>query len=593
MGKLMLKQSFFKKLLMSFMLTGVLPVIILGFFAHSFTYSLPIKKLEQESLTKAKVQQKAIEEMAENYKAIISQLSQDVQLQSLMLSKNFGEYDNNFIYQKMYTLLSGRINDVYVYVIGTDGDFMISTVPGVEKYDYKKYKDWGIFRKLKENKEAFVYPNRYNSIDGKNISMSVAKSILVNGEVIGYIILEIPRTTVEKTLSSNNSNLEMNYMIFDDNFYIMYDDILKNDSQFFTYDFRYQMLEKDEDLRIVKINGRSYLFCTLSSSANGLILLAEVPVQMIIENNKYIAFITTLMIIISIIFSGILALIVTNRITNPIKKVVQAMKKVEKGDLNTKVEIAGNDEIGYMSRRFNVMVENLNELFKTNMEKQERLRIAEIKYLQAQINPHFLYNTLDSIKWLAKLNGVDEISIIVSKLGNLLKNSINSRDDLVTVEDSMYLIDSYLSIQKIRFGDKFEAFIDVDKSIMKCLVPKLVIQPVVENAIIHGIENKMSKGTVRITGTKVNDTIIFEISDDGIGISKEKLKKLKSSVALEKTSESIALSNISSRIKLYYGEEYGLEIFSEVEKGTRVRLVMPVNMGCTIKEDKHDFNSCG
>jgi two-component system sensor histidine kinase YesM len=203
-----------------------------------------------------------------------------------------------------------------------------------------------------------------------------------------------------------------------------------------------------------------------------------------------------------------------------------------------------------------------------------------------------LYNTLDSIKWLAKLNGVNEISVIASKLGNLLKNSINNREDLVTVKESLFLIDSYLSIQKIRFHDKFEVEIDIDSAIMKCLIPKLVIQPVVENSIVHGIENKIGKGFLKIAGKRENDNIVFEIADDGIGISKQRLEELRSSVVEESVSESIALPNINNRIKLYYGDDYGIEIFSEEDKGTKVRLTMPVNDGCILKGDDYDSNCC-
>jgi two-component system sensor histidine kinase YesM len=258
------------------------------------------------------------------------------------------------------------------------------------------------------------------------------------------------------------------------------------------------------------------------------------------------------------------------------------MEKVEKGDIHARVEICrGDDEIAYMARRFNEMVESLDDLFQKNMEKQDRLRLAEIKSLQAQINPHFLYNTLDSIKWLAKLNGVDEVSVIVSKLGNLLKNSIHSEGDLDTVEESMYLIDSYLSIQKIRFKNKFDIVVDIDEAILQCLVPKLVIQPIVENAIVHGIENKIGKSTVKITGKKENDRIVFEVEDDGAGISRENLEKLRNSVALTRITENVALANIHNRIKLYYGEKYGIEIYSEEGKGTRVRVAMPVDDGCS------------
>lgn len=578
------RQSFFSKLLLSFLLIGVLPVIVLGIFANSFTYRLPIKKLENQSLLMAKMSLKSMDEMLDGYKSILTLLADDIQLQNILLSKNVAQYDKNLIYQKMYMLLSGRITDACMHLIEANGEFVISTTSDAGMYDYKKSKDWGIFRKLKETKDAFVYPNRYTSTDGKSISMSIGKSIVVNGEIIGYLILDLPKSTIEKTLSATTNILDMNYMILDHNFYIMYDDLLRNGtSDFLSLDFRYQLLQQEADLRIVPINGRSSLLCSLSSEKNGLLLLGEVPVEIIIQNNKYIAFSTTVMVLISVFFCCILTFIVANKITEPIKKVVRAMEKVEKGDLNTKVSIPENDEIGYMARRFNEMVEKLKDLFQTNLEKQDRLRLAEIKSLQAQINPHFLYNTLDSIKWLAKLNGIDEISVIASKLGNLLKNSINNRDDLVTVEESLHLIDSYLSIQKIRFHDKFEAEIDIDGTIMKCLVPKLVIQPVVENAIVHGIENKIGKGFVRITGKKEKDNIVFEIVDDGIGISKEKLEELRSSVVQESTSENIALSNINSRIKLYYGDAYGIEIFSQEDQGTRVRLTMPANDGCTLR----------
>jgi len=562
---------------------------MLGVFANSFTYTLPIKKLENQSMTMAKLSLKSMDEMLDGYKSTLSLFAEDAELQSLLLSKNVEQYDKNIIYQKMYMLLSGRNADAYMYLIEANGEFVISTTSDSRVYDYKNSKDWGIFRKLKETKEAFVYPYHSMGINEKSISMSIAKNITVNGEIIGYIILDLPKSTIEKTLRETNSLFDMNYMILDNNFFIMYDDLLKNGtSDFFSLDFRYQLLQNKEDMRIVPINGRSGLLCTLSSEKNNLILLGEVPVDFIIQNNRYISFITTVMVLVSIIFCCFITVILANRITGPIKKIVRAMEKVEKGDLNTKVTIIENDEIGYMARRFNEMVEKLKDLFQTNLEKQDRLRIAEIKFLQAQINPHFLYNTLDSIKWLAKLNGVNEISVIASKLGNLLKNSINNQDDLVTVEESLNLIDSYLSIQKIRFKDKFEVEIDIDSSIMKCLVPKLVIQPIVENSIVHGIENKIDKGFVKITGRRENENIIFEISDDGIGISKQKLEELRSSVVEESASESIALSNINNRIKLYYGDDYGIQIFSEEDKGTKVRLTMHANDGCTVREDLHD-----
>jgi two-component system sensor histidine kinase YesM len=572
-------------------LIGVLPVVTLGIFATVFTYTLPIRKLENQSLNMAYKSLDSLEVMLNGYMETLETFAQDDMVRDVLVSESAGQEDVKIIYQKMYKLLSGKVTDSDLYLMRGNGDFIITTIPDNKMYDAKNQKGWGIFRKLDETTGAFVYPNRYTTMYGKNIALSVAKRIVAGGKTAGYVILDIPRSTVEKTLTAKGNLLDMNYMIMDDNFYIMYDDLLKEETvEFFQLDFRLQLLKKNEDSRIVTIKDRSSLLCSLKSRKSDIILLAEVPVETILQNNKYIVLMTTLMLACSIILCCVLTVFSTRKVSKPIKEIVRTMEKVEKGEINARVEIpeGDDDEIAYMARRFNEMVENLNDLFHKNMEKQDRLRLAEIKSLQAQINPHFLYNTLDSIKWLAKLNGVDEISVIVSKLGTLLKNSINSDGDLVTVGESMYLIDSYLSIQKIRFDNKFDVILDIDESIMKCLVPKLVIQPIVENAIVHGIENKIGRSVVRITGKRENDHIAFEVEDDGVGISEGELERLRDSVELESTKESIGLSNIHNRIKLYYGEKYGLEIYSKKGKGTRVRVTMPLSDGCSPGEVLND-----
>jgi two-component system sensor histidine kinase YesM len=605
------RRSFFVKLLVSYLLIGVLPVVTLGMFATVFTYTLPIKKLENQSKQVVYKSLESLEKMFDGYKTTLDIFAKDELVKNVLVSKSVGKDNRNVIYQKMFMLLSGKVTDSYMYLIKENGDFIISTTPDNGVYDVKKRKGWGIFRELEEREEAFVYPNRYMTANGKEISLSIAKRILVDGKTAGYAILDIPESTVERTLTAIGNLLDMNYMIMDNNFYIMYDDLLKNNAvEFFQFDFRIELLQKKEDIGIIniteirnavdgsvsiipmgdpvkisgkdKVNKRAGLLCSLNSPKSDIILLAEVPVETILQNNKYIVVMTSLMLLFSIMLCCVLAVINTNNISKPIRKIVRAMEKVEKGDIDTRVEIQGSDdEIAYMARRFNEMIESLNDLFQKNMEKQDRVRLAEIKSLQAQINPHFLYNTLDSIKWLAKLNGVDEISVIVSKLGNLLKNSINNECNLVTVEESMYLIDSYLSIQKIRFDSKFDVVVDIDESIMQCLVPKLIIQPIVENAIVHGIENKIGESIVKITGKRENDHIVFEVEDDGIGISEEDLEKLRNSVAMETTKGSIGLSNIHNRIKLYYGEKYGLEIYSIKDMGTKVTVTMPVYDGCS------------
>ena len=210
--------------------------------------------------------------------------------------------------------------------------------------------------------------------------------------------------------------------------------------------------------------------------------------------------------------------------------------------------------------------------------KQRQLRASELKALQAQINPHFLYNTLDSIKWLAKLNHVPQISVIVTQLGKLLRSSINTDNDLITVEESIVNIQSYLAIQKIRYSDKFETLMEIAPEILQYQIPKLILQPIVENAIIHGLEGKKDKGRLIIRGVLAEDDLIFEVIDNGVGMRPEKEAALNAGEDLRSSLfvHSIGIQNVNRRIKLYYGPDYQVTIQSVLGEGTKVTLRMSI-----------------
>jgi two-component system sensor histidine kinase YesM len=254
------------------------------------------------------------------------------------------------------------------------------------------------------------------------------------------------------------------------------------------------------------------------------------------------------------------------------------MRKVEEGKFDVRVDVNSRDEIGFMASRFNDMIRNIDELFHTNLEKQDRLRLAEIQALQSQINPHFLYNTLDSIKWLAKLNGIKEIEVIVIQLGKLLKNSINNQNEMTTIRESIEIIDSYLTIQNIRYSGRFEVNMDIDSNVLDCYVPRLIIQPIVENALIHGIAKKVEPGKLDIKVKQAGTDIVIEVTDDGVGIDDAHLKQIKAELECDKRKvQNIGIHNVNRRIKLCYGDKYGVSIYSEATKGTRVVLTMPIS----------------
>ena len=272
----------------------------------------------------------------------------------------------------------------------------------------------------------------------------------------------------------------------------------------------------------------------------------------------------------------LLSIILSLRISRPVKLLENSMRKVEKGDFDIKVDIESSNEIGELSRAFNIMIAKIKELMQQNVREQELKRKSELKALQAQINPHFLYNTLDSIVWMAEGKKSEEVVLMTSALAKLFRISISKGEEIIKVKNEIEHIRSYLTIQKMRYRDKLDFMIDVDTGILDYKVLKIILQPIVENSIYHGIKNKIGTGVIVIKGHRVEDRILLQVIDNGIGMSDEKLEQI-----LDKPDESsegngVGVKNVNERIKLYFGEEYGLSYESEPEVGTTVNIWLPV-----------------
>ena len=221
----------------------------------------------------------------------------------------------------------------------------------------------------------------------------------------------------------------------------------------------------------------------------------------------------------------------------------------------------------------------LSYLMEQNVEEQRQKRKSELKALQAQINPHFLYNTLDSIIWMAEWGKTKEVVLMTSSLAKLLRQSISNQNELVHVEEEVEYTRSYLTIQKMRYKDKLEYEIKVDEEVLDKKIPKLVLQPLVENAIYHGIKYKETKGVVCIEGYQDGMHMVLKVSDDGIGMTEEQLSKIFEKRETDTRKNGVGVLNVHERIQLYYGEEYGLKFSSEEGQGTIVEVHIPWREG--------------
>lgn len=266
----------------------------------------------------------------------------------------------------------------------------------------------------------------------------------------------------------------------------------------------------------------------------------------------------------------------SRRIFEPVSSLNRAMAQVEEGDLAVRLSVPGTDEMSQLSGRFNRMAERLKENLDQSVRQQQELGDAQIRMMQAQLNPHFLYNTLDTLKWLGKINKVEEVSTISADLADILRRSISARE-FVPLREELALLERYVEIQKIRFPGKFEYVTDVDPGALEVPVPKLMLQPLVENAVIHGFEDG-SHGVVRVSARRQGGELTVTVEDDGVGMDPDSLARFQARQGPREGGGHFGLYNVDAILRLHYGQDRGLKLVP-VEKGTCIRAVLPVKEG--------------
>ncbi len=303
----------------------------------------------------------------------------------------------------------------------------------------------------------------------------------------------------------------------------------------------------------------------------------------------------------TLIFVGVaisVAAAISHRLSRPITRLRKSMQSVERGDFDVSAEENGSNEISSLARDFNIMVTQIKLLMKRNAEEQELKRKSELLALQNQITPHFLYNTLDSVIWMAEGRQYSNVVATISSLARLLRLSISSGDELISIRDEVEHIKSYLTIQKLRYRDKLDFSINVDGTLLPLRTPKVILQPLVENAIYHGIKNKEGTGTVNIIGRRTNGYVELVVADDGVGMSEDRGRALLAGIVgvdeaqagerrgqgnlivrTRRRRNQVGVKNVHERIQLHFGEEYGLSFHCGEGIGTEVVIRLPIIEG--------------
>lgn len=264
-------------------------------------------------------------------------------------------------------------------------------------------------------------------------------------------------------------------------------------------------------------------------------------------------------------------------ITKPIRKLSEVTDQVAKGNLSVRSDVRSGAEVTMLNDSLNTMIDKIEALLEQVTKEQVSLRKAEFELLQSQINPHFLYNTLDTIVWLAESGEQKRVVSMVGSLSDFFRASLNQGKDIVSIKEELQHVRSYLEIQQIRYQDILQYEINVPEELNSFMIPKITIQPLVENALYHGIKNKRGLGKIMITGVKEKEYFRLIIEDNGIGINKERLMQVRKEISNSRTEgkDIYGLYNVNERIRLNFGEEYGITIESNYGEGTTVSVKLP------------------
>ena len=471
----------------------------------------------------------------------------------------------------LYLLLYQMIQETYSYagfsIYDIGGKLRFTTDNNSTTEDLPPH--WGIIRKASHHDDIVYYHTDPYLTANPDIVLQAACSLESRqGARAGYIVLDFTKDSFHRLFSSNYNDSDV---------IILLDSLGK---PFYCSRPEYDEADIAPILKQAASSGQTsgFLYASTSNPDYGYTAILQKSTQISSPAIKTMNTISFFIALFGLSLCLFISLALSRGISQPISELDLAMRKVRDGDLSVRIFTNRKDELGRLSNSFNRMTKDLDEQLHTAVQKQKDLNETSLKLYQTQLNPHFLYNTLDTIKWSAKINENPEIPVLAENLAQILRRSISS-EPFITLNQELETIRYYIQIQKIRFTGRFLYEEEIPYQLEDCLVPKMILQPLVENAILHGLDG-YEHGYICIYATTFKNTAGTEIlrvsvTDDGCGINPEMMDWI-NSPGPQKRQGHLGLYNIIQILKLYYGKEYGLHAERNPEGGTAVTISLPV-----------------
>lgn len=512
---------------------------------------------------------------------IASMVSESVDTRHYLSGDGNEEDFQKRILEQFSTILSGRPDIRNIGIVKEDEKALFNTGVQTRNPDLDISTQQWYEEAAKSDGKSVITSSHVQHVikDERPWVITLSKGIensLQDDQTEGVVFIDLNYSAISELCDQNSIGEKGYVFIVDENGNIVYhpqQQQLYNELQTENIDL---VMNMKEDTVITGKGEDERIYATSRSEKTGWTVVGCMNTKELLRssNGAKKVYVATAVILVAIAL--FISSLIAKNITFPIQKLRNSMAKVQEGDFSAEdLEIPSENEIGSLTQSFNVMTHRIQELMEENIHEQEQKRKSELKALQSQINPHFLYNTLDSIIWMAEGKKNEEVVLMTAALARLLRQSISNEDELVSIGQEVEYVRSYLTIQKMRYKDKLEFSIEVDPAITSNQIIKLVLQPLTENAIYHGLKYKESKGLLIVRGYEKGDDVVLEIIDNGVGMDEETLTHIFEKHKVNYRSNGVGVYNVQKRLTLYYGHEYGITYRSKKGEGTIATIVIP------------------
>lgn len=583
------------KLNITYFILIIVPIMIMSIFYYKTSSDIIIENAEKSSLKVVKNNNSLINLKLNKILESSDSITLDSDLYNIVHdTKTYSSYELIDLDKKINSILFKYFNyvDIYSSHIITDYyNFGSSKIPIPKNYFYTSK----LYKIAQEGNGSLIWVPTYRFTDVYNASelndinieykylFSAVKIINnLNRESIKFddfnknsekplLLINFKPDLFSSIVESNNQYKDSQYFICSTEGDIVYSTNLSDIATRKEPIWLEEMVNNKSGNIEREVDGRKMIICYDTIESTGWISVAVIPVDSMLMSLGNICYFILFLGFILISLALIFANFISKSITKPIDKLLVVIKKMGQGNFSTKVEVKRNDEIGNLVKKFNEMDDKILNLIEENYISNIREKEAIIMSLNIQLNPHFLYNTLNTINWIAIEKDEKEISKMIVSLSSMLQYTAHNTEEISDFETDLEWLKKYIYIMQNRFEDKFNVCYEIDEKINLYKVPKLFLQPFVENSIIHGFSMIDSGGILKITGRVEAEIACFIIEDNGKGMSSKRIREI-----MMKNKDKIGISNVNNRIQLMYGEQYGVFIQSEVNNGTKILINLPL-----------------